>query len=416
MNLYEKIVITGIGAITAAGNTNELWNAITEQKNCLSVFESKEIKNLPAKVVGRVTKDISSKLPKKILPFCSRHTLLAASALYECIENANINSFSQNVNGLIFGSTSLGQDMMKNSYKQLFNKAFDEANYNILNTISNAGAAQILSSLINLNGFVQGVEAASCSGLLTLINGANLIKSGICERVFCVVGEANLFPATILYYSRKVRMSGISYSFFGKVSNADERASNDYVIPFGHPQLSDRGAIAEAGAVILLESEKAALKRNARIHAEFEQYHFSFHADNFHGTDNQQLGLNRVMEIYKSLQFDSAYLPITGCYPMDVATYKVCGKYYPNMHAFSAEAVIGHTGATTALINTILAIKSIENKMLLPTKNYLPNSKDTLCSLSPETEIKPFDKIKRLLIISTGFGGYNGSCSIKKYG
>ncbi len=411
----NKILVTGIGSITPAGNTNDLWNAILNKENHLSNIDNKTGVKLPAKVVGKVDSELFINVLDRVKKYVSRHTLLGNTAFTECYKDSGLEQLSEPKNGLIFGSASLGQDVLKDVYTEVFMKDYTDADYNVLNTISNAGAAQLIAATNNVNGFVQGIEGASCSGILAIINAINLINSGNCDRVFCNIGDANLFPSTMLYYNRKIRMKGTSYTFFGKLGNAKDRNTENYILPFADIEHSDRGAIAEGGAAILLESEDAALKRKAKIYGEISDADFCFHADNYHGTDKDKLGLKEVTSKFKNNSFRSIYLSATGCYPLDATTIEVCSQLFPNTHSFSAEAVIGHTGATSSLLNIILALKSINNNILLPTKNYNPEIKDPACMLIPSIEIIKDKSIDNILIISTGFGGYNGACRLQKY-
>jgi 3-oxoacyl-[acyl-carrier-protein] synthase II len=411
----SKILITGVGSITAAGNTNHLWEAVVQGNNCLTFLEDNDMPDSPDIIVGRVADDLSDKLPNRVNRFISRHALLGYAAFQECLSNSGLDRLDSPENGLVFGSASLGQDMMKRTYHEVFSKKFKDADYNVLNTISNAGAAQIIASVANLKGFVQGVEGASCTGILSFINAVNLIQSGICKRVFCIVGDANLYPSTMLYYTRRIRSQGKSFSFFGIKKSSEKGAVEDYILPFSDSENGDRGAIAEAGVAVLLESEEAARERNANIHGELSQPYFCFHADNYHGTDRYMVGLNRVFSQISEEKIDSAYLSITGCYPLDASTLSICSRFYPGIHAFSAEAVIGHTGAASSLINVILASMSIQKGVLLPTRNYKHKIKNPHCKLTPRNEFVQVDNLKSILIASTGFGGYNGVCCIKKY-
>lgn len=410
-----KILITGAGSVTAAGNTENFWEAVKQKKNCLTLLEKDVVPDATERVVGKVTTNLTDLLPDRVNSFISRHALLGYAAFRECLYNSGLRSLSSPENGLIFGSASLGQDMMKNAYHEMFLKDFKDAEYNVLNTISNAGAAQIIASVASLRGFVQGVEGASCTGILSLINAVNLIQSGTCKRVFCVIGDANLFPSTMLYYSRRIRSEGRSYSFFGVKNSAEERAVEDYVLPFSNPDYSDRGAIAEAGVAVLLESEESAKERNAIIYGELSNPVFSFHADNYHGTDKDMAGLKQVFGQLNEEEVSSAYLSITGCYPLDASTLKICSRFYPGIHAFSAEAVVGHTGAASSLLNIVLACKSIREGVLLPTRNFKEEIKNPDCDLKPREKLIRIDNLKKILITSTGFGGYNGACCVKKY-
>ncbi|MCP3926497.1 MAG: hypothetical protein GY714_28390 [Desulfobacterales bacterium] len=403
----KKILITGFGSCSAAGTSNDLWNKSLQKESCLTQYEAFS-KDFPVKYVGRVPFDLT--IAKRVTPL-SRHGRLGITALKECIDSSCLDEMSNNGTGLIFGSASHGADKAEEAIKEIGTKPFSKISHHLVSSISNAGACHLLASHFKINGYVHSVEGASCSGMLTVISAFNLIKSGMCERVFSVVGEANLYPVTFLFYNKAAKVAGKTISFFG--NNSFDRELEDYVIPYGSPLLSNRGVIAEGGGAVLLESLDSAIKRNAPVYGEVESVNFFFHSDNYGGKDRKLMGLTSVIEKYKNLEIDSVYLPITGCYLLDVGLYTVCSKYFKEVHTFTAEPVIGHTGAATAMINIILSIFSLKENTLLPTKN-IPDKLDDVCELSPTNS--PVKKsIKRILIVSAGWGGYNGACVIKKH-
>jgi 3-oxoacyl-(acyl-carrier-protein) synthase len=411
----SKIVITGFGVITAAGDTAGLWNAVLNKQNHITSYKDETFHDCPVKAVGRVTSGLENIFPEKIMGSVSRHAELAGASLKECISISKIKDKIKNGYGLIFASASNGQDQIKLLYDNIQTKNFNEINYDSINSISNAGVCHLLAGNFNINGYIHSVEGASCSGMIAVITAYNLIKAGICDRVFCTTGDANIFPATFLFYSRKVRMGGTSLSFFGKIKDPEQRELDDYIQPFCQPRYSDRGVIAEAGGTILIESLESAQSRRSDIFAEIEDVSYYFHSDNFHGTDRDQTGLKKVLNTFKNSSPDSIYMPVTGCYILDYYPYKISGEYFPGLHCFSAEPVIGHTGAATSMINIILAVLSLKNKTLLPTKNLKPEYFDPQCMLTPSSESLKEKDINKILILSSGWGGYNGSCLVKKY-
>jgi 3-oxoacyl-(acyl-carrier-protein) synthase len=367
-------------------------------------------------VVGRIDSEFTDVFPKKVNSFVSRHTKLGAVAISECIARSGLAEAAVRQTGLLFGSTSHGQDRVKEMVETLGSVPFPEIDYNIVNSISNAGSSSLLAAHFNLQGYVHSIEAASCSAMLSLLTGRMAVRSGLCTRVLCAVGEANLFPATFLFYSRRVRLDGATYTFFGKQRDPEERAPDAFVVPFCSPPISDRGAIAEGGCCILLESLESAQSRGAEILGELEDVEYFFHSDGYHGIDKELTGLKNVLQKYQELSIDSLYLPVTGSYPLDVGLYTMASTIFPKTHAFSVEPIIGHTGAATTLFNVTLALKSLAGKVLLPTRNLRHNDFDPACRLLPSDDPREKRQLSRILVASCGWGGYSGACIIRTYG
>ncbi|MDA3851753.1 MAG: beta-ketoacyl synthase N-terminal-like domain-containing protein [Spirochaetaceae bacterium] len=410
--MNNRVYVTAMGSCSAAGDTQAFWDSTLAQKCCLSEYASE--KESPAKVVGSVSLKLNSIFPGRYQSFISRHAQLGAFAMKECLRNSGLPLEMLIDSGLLFGSASQGMDKAYDVIKALDEKPFNRVNYNLLNSISDSSVCHLLAAHFGIGGYVHSLSAASCTGMIALLNGFNALKSGVSKRIFVASGEANLFPSTLLFYTRKVFLQGASYYIFGKVEDPQERDLENYVIPFSPPYISDRGAIAEAGAALLLETEEAVMERGVEPLGEIKEGSFSFYADSHHGHDPQQIGLRRVFEKLKIKDVDSLYLPVSGSHVIDAALVSCCSRYFPKRHVFTAEPLIGHTGGATSLLNIILAVKSLQEGIKLPTKNFRDREFDDQFKLVPSSiSIKAKD-FSSVLVASSGWGGYNGACVVGK--
>lgn len=418
----HRVFITAAGSCTAAGNSQDLWKAVTGKKSALTAWPDMDCIDPPLAAAGRYPFPLDAIFPPRTTRFASRHSLLGAEALAECLTQAHIPAGpgtepaqpsglleSAMKQALIFGSASQGVERINAVLEALSSTPFSEIEPKLVNCISNAGACQLIATRFGIFGPNVSVEAASSSGLYALHQGAALIRTGSCNRVYTVAGEANLNPATCLFYSRRVRLPGQALNFFGTLPSAEPRPPEYAVQPFCTAGVSDRGAIAEGSAALLLETAESAASRKASLLAEVEHSAVAFFAENFNGSDQQMKGLASLLERFTGQKFDSIYLPVTGCYVLDAGLYSLCSRLFPHTHCFTAEPVIGHTGGATGLINAALAVRSLTEGLLLPTANLHPEFRDPCCTLKPADEIQPL-RFGRILVVSSGWGGYSSVC------
>lgn len=409
-----RIVVTGLGSCSAAGNTAGLWDAALRKSHCLCPWHESGAED-PVDVVGRVTALPDELFAPRVQPSASRHALLGAAALRECLDDARLAPGGRDDTGLLFCSASQGLDRGEDVMRRLRAQSFSTIDPSVVQCVYDAGACHLLAATFGFSGYVHAVQAASCAGMVAVQTAVNAVRSGRCARVCCVSGEANLFPASFLFYAMRARIDGATCSFFGRVHDRIPREPEQHVRPFGPPSVSDRGAIAEGGAAVLLESLDSALERQAPIYAELDQCHIHFHCDNHHGADYELVGLSAVLARMGGAPVDSLYLPVTGAAILDLGPCTAAGQLFPGTHAFTVEPVIGHTGAATSLLNAALAALSIRNQTLLPTRNLELSGPNPGHPLTPSSEPIRDRPVGRIIVVSSGWGGYNGACALKRY-
>ncbi|MBN2769496.1 MAG: hypothetical protein JXR90_02250 [Spirochaetes bacterium] len=405
----DKVFITSIGSCTASGNTDDIFFNAKTKKSSLTVY-NQITSDCPVKTVGKVKLKTDDIFAQKVRPFVSRNAELGAYAVSQCLNTIELSRTIPD--GLIFGSASQGIDKIMEVIDDLKNNPFNTLNHNSISSITNAGVCRLLAERFSISGRVFAVEGASCSGMIAFIESFNAIKNKIASSMLAASGEANLFKPAFLFYNKKVRVNKETYTFFGKSGESIFRRPSEAVVPYSVPEKSDRGVIAEGGGALFLANENHTKEFDLPVFAEIENVFFYYNCTL--SSNNDFLGLSNILNKLKNEIFDSIYLPISGCWATDYNLYTACSHYFPNTHCFTVEPVIGHTGAVSGLINIILGALSLKNSVLLPTLNFDAKNLDQNFKLKPSEDIIEKD-IRRILVISSGWGGYNGACVLKKY-
>ncbi len=235
----KRVVITGLGAVTAAGPTTpDLWTALLDGRSCVS----------PASSLGLgLTRDSDtscghiadyqspSAIPERVKTTLSRSALFALDASIQAVTDAQISFNPDNAYqvGAIIGTAHPGAGATVDGWPFLSN-----------------GLAGVTTGL-NIAGPSFSVSAGGASGAIAILQAANLIRSG--EVSVAIAGGAEA-PLTPEVYA--------AYQSAGLLSTDPDGEQ----IPFDRRR---SGALLGEGAgVLVLEEREIAAQRGARVYAE----------------------------------------------------------------------------------------------------------------------------------------------------
>lgn len=404
------LAITGVGMRTAAGDSDGLWDSVLALRHHLEALDDGS-DGRPPRLVAKIEDSLEGFFPRRIDAGASRHARLGAAALSDLLAR---DPAEMPESGLVFASASQGQDLAERVWKRFGEYDIRGIEQDSLRSLTNSGATQLLAVRFGLSGFVQSVDGASAAGLLALRTAAHALRSGWSKRIFVVAGEANVFPASLAFYEKKVLLGGVTHTFFGRWRDPEPRALDAAIQPFGPPSRSDRGAIGEAGVALALETLEGAQARGARVLGLLDDVHAWFHADGYHGADRALLGLSRVLQPFSGSPPGSLHLPVSGAWVLDTGVIEACSRVFPGRHAFTVEPLVGHCGAASSLLNIALALRALDSRTNLPTRGLESGSLDGACRLEPRGEASPAPDLTEIVVPSCGWGGWNAAARIRR--
>jgi 3-oxoacyl-[acyl-carrier-protein] synthase II len=403
----NQVVVTGLGAISCNGNSvNEFWQSILGGKeNYRRTIPFAE--NTPFKIYGSIQdQDIffNNLSGEEILQY-DRSVLLALIAAQEAVSGSaiNFNNCNKKRVAVIMGTTcgtnlSVEEDdfVMKwySDQDSIGKKHFIKYNHS---DIPNA-----ISRKYQLQGASYLESTACASGNHSIGEGADLIKLGEADIVICGGAEAlSLLP-----------LLGF---------NSMSALSPDKCSPFDKDR---KGVVIGEGAgVIILESEKHALQRNAKIYAKFQSWSINCDAENI--TAPIENG-TRIAQLIKAClkdgnidtnELDYISLHGTGTKKNDIAEsngIKLALKdQWNKTYASSIKSMIGHTFGAAGALNSIVSILAIQEGKVPPQINLIC-PQDNL-GLNLVTKGNKCAQIDNALSLSFGFGGCNVACLFSKY-
>lgn len=270
-----------------------------------------------------------------------------------------------------------------------------------------------MSAWISLEYRLQGpnftVSSACASSAYAIALGYDLIKNGMADVV--IVGGADSIV-------NKEEIDGFNSIYAISTENhAPEKASK----PFSKDR--DGFVIGEGAGVLVLESERSALARQATIYAEIAGYALSSEAYNIMAPMKDGEGIAQcIAQALKNAGVETTQVDYINAHGTSttlndkyetLAIKKVFGDRAYQIPISSSKSMIGHTIGAAGAIELIITIQTIVHSLITPTINldqadpeldldYVPNqsrSREVNCALSH----------------SFAFGGHNAVLVIKKY-
>ncbi len=404
--MKDKVVVTGINVISALGlSISETWKNLLEGKNGvkkISLFDPVGLETQIAAELPEGFDEYSKKyIKKRMAKQMTRVTQMNTACVKACIEENEIDFdyFDKDRCAVILGILSTGNSSLE--------KDINPKN-SILKGMNNAVAAWI-SIEYGFQGPSYTVATACASSAYAIANAYDLISRGNADLVIVGGSDSIINPEEI---------SGFN-SLFALSTNNEEPSKASR--PFSRDR--DGFVIGEGAGILILESEKSALKRKAKIYAEIAGYALLSEAYNIMSPSTDGVGMAKTMEnalknsgVQKSeINYINAHGTSTILNDLyeSKAIKTVFGDHAKNIAISSTKSMLGHTIAAAGAIETAITVQSVYDSKVHPTIN--------LINSDPELDLDYVPNKSRELDISCaisnsfGFGGHNSSIVIKKY-
>jgi 3-oxoacyl-[acyl-carrier-protein] synthase II len=243
----------------------------------------------------------------------------------------------------------------------------------------------------------------ACSSSATAIGyGADLIRTGKCKAVLCGGSEA---------------LSELTFGGFNSLKATDPFPCK----PFDRKRAGM--SLGEGAGILILEDFDEAIKRGARIYAEFLGYGIGGEA--YHITAPEPTGMGGARIIKEAIEDSGVSLTEvdyinahgTGT-PLNDKTEtlsikNVFGERAYSIPVSSIKSSIGHCLGSAGAIEAIASILSIVHQFIPPTLNHQEGDQDCDLDYVPGKSRKA--KVEVVLSNSFAFGGNCTSLVFKKY-
>lgn len=398
-----KVVITGIGVISAVGNSAELFEA------ALLLGRSGVRENDWHDTDGFTSKHIGQVLDFKPLTglgrferrHLSRVDLYALTAAAEALESAGLklSEAMRGRAGVVFGSGGAVADTESYAAGAIGGKLPLRPSRLFATNPDAAGSA--VAAHWGLRGPRSSIMTACSSGATALGFAADLIRAGYADLMLSGGMEG-------LSY---VTLSG--FNALGAVARGKNR-------PFDRNR--DGIVLGEGAAVIVLESEQHARARKASIIGELVSYGLTSDANHITAPRPDGDGMARAMRLALGIggvaAEDIAYINAhgTGTELNDksesAAVRQVFGDHADRLCISSIKPMVGHTLSAAGAIEAAATLIALKSQFAPPTLNY--ETPDPECDLDCVPNQARNVAMTYAMSNSLAFGGNNTSLIFKR--
>ena len=400
----KKVVITGLGAVTAIGNNvNDYWEGLLAGKCGMRTITRIPLEGHDTTVAAEVDdsfeEEASKYWKKRQLNATTTTTRMGLASAGEAIEDAKIDTETYDLSkvGVIYG-------VIDNSYEDY---ELDKPLNITLKKMPNELPA-LVSIKYGFGGPAFNLSTACASSAYAMAIGKQFIENGICDMVVCGGISNTVTHLVISGFNQLLAMS----------VNPDP---NTAARPFTKNR--DGFIMGEGGGTVILESEESAKARGAKIYAELAGAVMCSEAYNLTAPKTDGVGMAKSMRMAledaslspDAVDYINAHGTSTGLNDLyeTMAVKEVFGERAYEIPMSSVKASIGHTLAAGGALEAIACIKAMETGIVPPTLHYDVPDPELDLNYVPNTPQE--HKVDVAISNSFGFGGHNATLVFKKY-
>ncbi len=408
----NRVVVTGMGAITPIGNDVEsFWNGLKEKKvgiGPITYFDTAEYK---AKLAAQVKEfDPKQYMDPKAARRMETFSQYAVAAAKQALEDAGIDMTKEDPYRVgVCVSSGIGSlQAVEREYKKLLEKGPGRVNPLLVPLMISNMAAGNVSIQFGLKGKSINVVTACATGTHSIGEAMRSIQHGEAEVMVAGGAESSITPIGVAGFTALTALSA---------SEDPMRAS----IPFDKERSGF--VMGEGAGVVVLESLEHAKARGAKIYAELAGYGAT--SDAFHITSPAEDGSGAAMAMkfamddagVKPEEIDYINAHGTGTHHNDLfetlAIKMALGDHARQVKISSTKSMVGHLLGAAGGVEFIACVKSIEDGFVHATAGLLVD--DPECDLDYVKGDGIPMEVRCAISNSLGFGGHNASLLVKRF-
>jgi len=410
--MKRRVVITGLGAISALGNdVDTIWENAKNGVNGIDIITRYDASNDPVQLAGEVKGfDFQAYFGKKVLKRMDRFIQLALVATDQAVEDCGIDFHNTDTNrfGVYYSSGIGGLETIANQEDRAQERGYNRLSpFFIPSAIINLAAGNIAIKH-KIHGSVLAHVTACASSTNGVGEAFRAIRDGYQDLIIAGGSEACVIPIGIW-----------GFTVMQALHKGVDR--NKASIPF---DVNRTGfVLGEGGVTLILEEYEHAKARNAKIYAEVVGYGSTCDASHITGPDPEGKGAKRCMlqaiEDAKINPEDVDYINAHGTStPLNDKTETMAIKSAFGSHAYklnvsSTKSMTGHLLGGTGALEAMFITLALKDGIIPPTINT--KELDPLCDLNYTLEKAVKKDFKYAISNTLGFGGHNATIAIKKY-
>jgi 3-oxoacyl-(acyl-carrier-protein) synthase len=399
----EQVYITGIGIITAIGNNkDQVLDSLLNLRAGIGPITHLETIHkgiIPVGEVKLTDQELASLAGISLegQAVYTRTALLGMIAAREAVVNSGIDPGKQRT-GVVSATSVGGMDKTELFFQQYFN---NNADGNIHDVVAHdcGESTEKIGLYIGATKILSTISTACSSSVNSIMYAARLIRNGIVD---CVIAGGT------------DSLTSFTLNGFNTLMILDKQ----HCRPFDDSRAGLN--LGEGAGFVVLESEKSAKARNAKLLARLSG--FANANDAFHQTASSPDGFGATMAMRNAIAMSGlkpeqiSYINVhgTGTQNNDLsegtALRNIFGDNIPKFS--STKPFTGHTLGAAGGVEAVLSVLSIQHGLIYPNLNFSTPMNEL--GISPNTELVKGAQIDHVLSNSFGFGGNNSAAVFSK--
>jgi 3-oxoacyl-[acyl-carrier-protein] synthase II len=405
----ERVVVTGLGAITPLGLTvEETWQGLIAGRSGVDYITQFDASHLPIRIAAEVKgfdpKDyMDFKLARRIARCSQLAIATGQQAMLDAglLDGATPKWDNPERAGVLIGSAIGGFDEVERGIHTIRDKGWKRLSPFVLAASLPNIPAHHLSYTYGTKGYISTIATACASSSQAIGEATEIIRRGAADIMISGGTEAMICEATMCGFNAMRAMSCHN--------EEPQKASR----PFDKNR--DGFVIGEGSGIMILESLAHARARGARIYAEVLGQASSSDAYHVAAPDPEGEGAVRAMRwaledaglTPDDVDYINAHATATpaGDVAETVAIKKLFGERAYRVPISATKSMIGHSLGAAGVLEGIACIMSIGDNIVHPTINYeIPDPECDLDYVPNKARGRPVNVV---LSNSFGFGGQN---------
>lgn len=410
---HPRVVITGMGAVSAIGNNlPTIWDALLNGVcgvEAITKFDTTGyLSTIAATVKDFNPLDYMDKRDaRRMAPFIH----FATAAAHEALSHAtlDLNHTEPTRVGVEIGSGIGGIDVIEEQREIISNSGPKKVNPTTIPAMLINMAGCFIAMQHNILGPVNAPVSACATGLSGIGEGAKRIAFGEADVMLVGGTESAVTPVTVSAFGRMTALS--------RRNDTPHRA----ITPFDASR--DGTVLGEGAGVLVLESLEHAQARGATILAEVKSFALTSDAHHISSPREDGYSASRAMQIaLRNANVAPEQVDYIGAHgtgtPLNDATEtrvikKVLGEAAYNIPITSIKSMTGHTLGAAGALSAVAAVQAMTTGTISPTINL--HTPDPDCDLDyVPNEPRPAD-VNIAMINAFGFGGQNACIVLERW-
>jgi len=408
----RRVVVTGLGAVTPVGLTaQETWKALLAGISGIGLITLYDRTIHEVKFAGEVKNFVpEAYMEKRETRRIDRFAQLAVGAAFDAVKDSKLDFTKEDTTrcGVLIGTGIGGITEIEEQKERLMTKGPGKVSpFLIPKLMGNAASAQV-SIMHKLRGPNYCIVTACAAGANSLGSALRTIQYGEADIMLAGGSEAAITP---------LGMSGFTNMGALSTRNDDPAGASR---PFDKDR--DGFVMGEAAGVVVLEELEHALKRDAKIYAEFTGYGLS--GDGFHITspcEDGDGGVRAMMGALRDANLRPEEIDYINAHGTSTPTNDrietraiktVLGDRAKRIPVSSTKSMTGHTLGAAGGIEFVVSCLSVAEDKVHCTLNY--KTPDPDCDLDYVPGSAREHKVRNALSNSLGFGGHNATLIVSK--